>query len=257
MSARCQRDRKGAMDVAAAEEDLRRFIRLLQARAEAVNVSRRSAYFDAATDDRLARASAEINEWRTVIEAIAEDVGVEYLEAIQDGLETGIAGKAIGPCQRLLGALTKQERIEAIRGPRGPKLAAARMHPWVWQPAAKAWDAGHRRDAIQRASTSVFDTELRSKVGRFQVKTLDLVGHVFSDQDPKPGDVRLRIPGYVKGTPEWTDAHTGTRDLGLGCVRAIRNLTTHGLDEPNEPVALEALPPISETPHSRSLKVPS
>jgi hypothetical protein len=77
------------------------------------------------------------------------------------------------------------------------------------------------------------------------MKTLDLVGHVFNADDPRPGDVRLRIPGFEKGTPEWTDAHTGTRNLGLGSVAAIRNLTTHGLDEPSESAALEALAVLS------------
>jgi hypothetical protein len=145
----------------------------------------------------------------------------------------------------LLGILGGRARREEVLGPVGPSLSATRMHPWVWQPATAQWDVGHRRDAVQRASTSVFDMELPSKVGRTDMRTLDLVGHVFNVDPPGPGDVRLRLPGFVKGTPEWIDAHKGARDFGLGCVAAIRNLITHSLDEPTEPVALEALGALS------------
>jgi hypothetical protein len=145
----------------------------------------------------------------------------------------------------LLGKLRGRARREEVMGDTGPSLAASKMHPWVWQPAVTQWDAGHRRDAVHRASVSVFDTELPSKVNRGNMKTLDLVGHVFNVSDPGPGEVRLRIPGYSKGTPEWTDAHKGARDIGLGCVAAIRNITTHSLDEPTQQVALEALAVLS------------
>jgi hypothetical protein len=57
--------------------------------------------------------------------------------------------------------------------------------------------------------------------------------------------VRLRLPGYIPDTREWTDLYEGLRDFGRGCYRAIRNLTTHDLDEPTVPVALEALASLS------------
>jgi hypothetical protein len=153
-----------------------------------------------------------------------------------------LASDAMG---ELLGILKGRARREEVLGPTGPSLSASRMHPWVWQSATAQWDVGHRRDAVQRASTSVFDMELPSKVGRTDMKTLALVGHVFNVEPPAAGDVRLRLPGFVKGTPEWIDAHKGARDFGLGCVAAIRNLITHSLDEPPEPVALEALGALS------------
>jgi Protein of unknown function (Hypoth_ymh) len=94
-------------------------------------------------------------------------------------------------------------------------------------------------------ATAVFDTELRSKVDRYDMKTLDLVGHVFDVSNPKPGDVRLRFARHTKGTPEWNDAHAGIRDFGKGCVAAIRNVFTHGLHEPEPADALEALAALS------------
>jgi hypothetical protein len=73
----------------------------------------------------------------------------------------------------------------------------------------------------------------------------DLIGHVFDPREPGPGEVRLRIPGYPPGTREWIDLYEGLREFGKGCYRVIRNLTTHDLNEPNAPVALEALASLS------------
>jgi Protein of unknown function (Hypoth_ymh) len=131
-----------------------------------------------------------------IVEAIAREVGLQQPERLRLWKILAERGEAVNAANELLGMVNGRERWGVVFGPSGPSLVASRMHPWVWQPAAKQWDAGHRRDAIQRAATQVFDTELRSKVSRYDMQPLDLVGHVFSDQDPGPGDVRLRIPGY-------------------------------------------------------------
>ncbi len=159
--------------------------------------------------------------------------------------EVGACQHAIAACDQLVGLLKAQVRRREVMAPDPPGLAAAQLHPWVYDVAVDQWVAGHRRDALQRAATNVFDRELRAKVGRHDMQAPDLVGHVFDVKDPAPSDVRLRIPGYIKGTPEWRDVHAGTRDFGKGCAQAIRNLYTHGLDEPNEVVAFEALAALS------------
>jgi hypothetical protein len=190
-------------------------------------------------DDLTAQVVANLD----LVMEIAEKAGLHDPERIRSWNQGhSLATNAIG---ELLGILGGRARREEVMGTVGPSLSASRMHPWVWQPATAQWDVGHRRDAVQRASTSVFDMELPSKAGRTDMKTLDLVGHVFNVDPPGPGDVRLRLPGFVRGTPEWIDAHKGARDFGLGCVAAIRNLITHSLDEPTEPVALEALGALS------------
>lgn len=142
------------VDMQAAEEDLRRFIGLLEASSQ---MDIESWSRNVQVDSRKSRqVRAEINEWRPVIEAYAREIGPDYLEALRVGLDSA-NGAGIPAAQRLLGAMTKQERIDAVIGQQGPKLAAVGMHQWVWVPAAPAWDVGHRRDAVQRACTSVFD----------------------------------------------------------------------------------------------------
>jgi hypothetical protein len=231
------------MDVEAACGDLERFMGVLGVMEQVeTNVF---SELGISEDVGYMAARSEVNLNRSVIEAIAEDFGSDYPVRIRNALNDGPASQALMICQQLFGAITKVDRIKAIVGTPGPKLAAVGMHPWVWIPAAKQWDEGNRRDAIQRACTSVFDTELRSKANRYDMQTLDLVGHVFNITDPSPGDVRLRLPGYDKATPEWRDVHKGARDFGLGCVAAIRNLVTHGLDEPEQDTALEVLASLS------------
>jgi hypothetical protein len=64
----------------------------------------------------------------------------------------GERGEAVNAANELLGIVNGRQRWEDVFGPSGPSLVASRMHPWVWQPAAKQWDSGHRRDAIPSPS---------------------------------------------------------------------------------------------------------
>jgi len=142
-----------------------------------------------------------MNRQLALIEAIARQVDPEIAPKIREHLRSGQDQAIVDACDVLLGALDRQQDIAAIVGPTGPELAASQLHEWVWSAAAKQWDDGHRRDAIQRACTTVFDQELRSKVQRYDMKTSDLLGLVFNVNEPRSGEVRLRIPGFDKGTP--------------------------------------------------------
>jgi hypothetical protein len=51
--------------------------------------------------------------------------------------------------QQLAGLLSSLEEAEQILGPRGPKLSAASLHPWIWNAAVSLWDNGYRREAVQ------------------------------------------------------------------------------------------------------------
>ena len=61
--------------------------------------------------------------------AITTEIGFEQIDDLKATLAGNDAGKALAPCQRLLGTITKQDRIDALVGPKGPRLEAARMHP--------------------------------------------------------------------------------------------------------------------------------
>jgi hypothetical protein len=119
----------------------------------------------------------------------------------------------------------------------------------VWGPAATLWDNGHRRAAVQAAASTLFDTEIPAKLERGQDTRggADLVGQAFSIKPPDATAARLRLPGYDKVLKEkdWVNAHEGAMHLGQGCAQLIRNLSSHGLTEPNEQEALEMLGALS------------
>src|ERR1035437_7485184 len=151
-------------------------------------------------------------------------------------------------CQELRGAILGRQDVEEILGPQGPQLAAAQLHPWVWDHAANLWSDGHRRSAVQAAATGLFDSHIPAKLGR-QRETKkggkDLMGQAFSDKPPEQGAPRRRFTDITEGTPEWTSAHDGAMKLGQGAAQAIRNLATHDPAEPDEQDALEMLAVLS------------
>lgn len=144
----------------------------------------------------------------------------------------------------LMGTLESEEEVDDLLGPAGPHISAGRLHPWVWGPAASLWDDGHRRAAIQAASTQL-DLALQAKLNRFDVGGTDLVTQSFTVEAPEVGKPRLRFRGLQPGTDIFKSAHEGAMHFGRGCFMAIRNLATHDLTEPEEQVALELLAALS------------
>jgi hypothetical protein len=75
--------------------------------------------------------------------------------------------------QQLAGLLDSHEEAERILGPVGPKLAAANLHPWIWNAAVDLWDDGHLREAVQAAAVALFDSHLPAKLGQFRVPAVN------------------------------------------------------------------------------------
>ena len=152
----------------------------------------------------------------------------------------------------LLARLRGREREEQILGETGPKMAAAKMHPWVWDHAAGLWDDGHPRAAVQQAATAIFDSHLPAKLGVVKggrgSDPQALVG-AFKSEAPTEATPRLRLPGFIEGTQDWTNAHEGAQHLGLACTKLVRNLGTHSVDEPEDQEALEELAMLSRFAH--------
>ena len=59
--------------------------------------------------------------------------------------------QALHASWHLAGRLSSIGEEERILGPLQPKLAAANLHPWIWNAAIDLWDDGHRREAVQAA----------------------------------------------------------------------------------------------------------
>lgn len=187
-----------------------------------------------------------------LIDRIVEEVDPRYGALFRTPVPSGYSWEhknRFDAAQQAAGALGTASLEEAIFGIRGPKLAAANMHRWVWDHAASYWDDGYRRAAIQEAATAIYDHYLPSKLKRNQDTNggADLIGQAFSDKSPEPGIARLRLPGYDRVTREkdWTSAHAGAMRLGQGAAFYIRNLVTHNTDEPSEQEGLEMLATLS------------
>ncbi|MEY2447044.1 MAG: hypothetical protein QOH79_520 [Acidimicrobiaceae bacterium] len=140
--------------------------------------------------------------------------------------------------------LQAEERARIFPPPAGPRIQADQLHPTVWEAAKLLWSGGHRRAAIQAAGTAV-DTQLQAKLNRYDKSGTDLVTLAFKLDPAKPGESRLRLPGYPTGSEAYKSAHQGAMNFGQGCMLAIRNIATHDLDEPSEQVALERLAALS------------
>jgi Protein of unknown function (Hypoth_ymh) len=147
--------------------------------------------------------------------------------------------------QELAGHLGSLEEAQRILGPTGPHLAAARLHPWIWNAAVSLWDGGHRREAVQAAAQALLDSHLPAKLGVPAARSAkDLVTQAFSTDPPAAGKPRLRLADYPDRSASWTSQHEGAQFFGMGCAQLIRNLVTHGA-QPDEQTALEQLAALS------------
>lgn len=141
-------------------------------------------------------------------------------------------------------SILAQGEVNRFLGGGGPTLAATSMHPWVWDAAKSAWEAGNFDDAVDAAARNV-NSRLRAKVQRRDVGEGDLVSQVFSD---KPGDAdnpRLRLPiGSAIGAKTEASIYAGVIAFGRGLFQAVRNPLAHeapGAMEISEQEALESL----------------
>jgi hypothetical protein len=80
----------------------------------------------------------------------------------------------------------RQEEIEHHLGDVGPKLAAASLHPWVWEAARSLWSSGHYAQAVTSAAISI-NGFLQKKVNRRDVAEAELVSM------ERPAPVRIFV----------------------------------------------------------------
>ena len=223
------------MDSARALEKVEEYIALLRAYESTDVVVGRPIPPEAA------RVRTEVNEGRDLILNIVDQVGPEHRHAIARGPDLSPTS-AVGPTERLAGAIRSIEEAEEILGPQGPQLSASELHPWVWEEAAPRWDAGFYRDAVQAAATRIFDVELPRKLGvRPSRNPADLFAAFAPDKST--GTV-LRFP-IDEDDPSWASVHREPSWVGQGAVGAIRNPRLHDLTVREDQVALEELAALS------------
>lgn len=117
------------------------------------------------------------------------------------------------------------------------------LHRAVSEAAARPWQDGYRRHAVQAAATAI-EAALKIKLGVFDQNFATLVT-AFTAKEPTEHMPRLRFADVgPAGSDSWTNAHDGAAAFGRGCVMRIRNLYTHE-GEASEQEDLEALSALS------------
>ncbi len=142
--------------------------------------------------------------------------------------------------QRAITQLEREAEISEKLGDNAPLLDAARLHPWVWEGARSLWQSGHYREAVRAASVKV-NAETQNKLGRRDISETALFQSAYSNDEPKPGQPRLRLPDDDGGKTALS-ARRGVMAFAEGCYAGLRNPASHDpLEELPETEALEQL----------------
>ncbi len=163
-------------------------------------------------DVRLKQSYSRVHEQLPLISRIAARADAEIAAALKVHTGGWPFYKVKDAARQLAGLLDSVEEAERILGPVGPKLAAANLHPWIWNAAVNLWDDGHRREAVQAAAMALFDSHLPAKLGvPAKPSAKDLVAQAFSTDPSAAGSPRLRLDDYPDPSPSWTSQHEGAR----------------------------------------------
>lgn len=175
-----------------------------------------------------------------VIQAMGEQELAAKAAEHEEGLDGGHPfTQARVAIVEAIAILAQREELAEITGPAGPQLVASEMHPVIWGSAARLWDDGHIRPAVQTAATAL--EGLLQAVAGPAVSGENLAA-LFSPLDPAPGAPRLRIRELDPASKTWKSAHEGAAALVRGASMGIRNLVSHpGSDAPEPAEALEML----------------
>lgn len=143
--------------------------------------------------------------------------------------------------------VAQREELAEIVGPVGPRLSASELHPTIWGAAAKLWDDGHHRAAVQ-TSAAALEGMLQATAGP-GVSGENLAA-LFSTAEPAAGSPRLRLRNVDSASRTWRSAHEGAAALVRGAFLGVRNLVSHpGWPDPDQREALEMLAVLSYVAH--------
>jgi hypothetical protein len=124
---------------------------------------------------------------------------------------------------------------------------ASELHPAIWGAAARLWDDGHIRQAVQTAAAAL--EGLLQGIAGPGLSGENLAG-LFSTTDPTPGSPRLRLRNVAPASKTWKSAHEGAAALVRGAFMGVRNLVSHpGWPDPSSREAIEMLAVLSYVAH--------
>ncbi|MFJ7215069.1 TIGR02391 family protein [Amycolatopsis sp. NPDC098790] len=184
---------------------------------------------------------------RDVIAAMGETPLADKVVEKSEGMHGHPFTQARLAIVEALAILSQRAELAEIVGPVGPRLSASELHPVIWGAAARLWDDGHHRAAVQTAATA-FEGLLQSVAGP-NVSGENL-GLLFSTKDPAAGSPRLRIRKLDPSSKTWNSVHEGAAALVRGTFMGVRNLVSHpGWPDPSPREALEMLATLSYVAH--------
>lgn len=191
---------------------------------------------------RLEQLFSEINSAVPTVREIVKLLNPDLVERIKPPAHMLGASGAGSAAEQALGILRDQEEWKANLAPDAPSVVADQFHPVVWNAASAIWDTGQYRVAVQQGAVSL-SAHIGARAGSSLTERA-LVNQVFSKDAPRPGQVRLHMPGD-KTTDNWRSRQEGLHLLAQGAFAGIRNVATHTNDEWTEQVALEHLAVLS------------
>lgn len=131
-----------------------------------------------------------------------------------------------GPTEaEILSEASGVDFLDLGKDPIGPVLPIDLLDPVVFHAAISHWLAGHYRSAVGDAGIAV-NRFVQQRLSRTDISDRDLMSHAFSEDDPKPGEKRLRCPGNPK-SESVRSQQQGAKLFSMGCYAAFRNPANH------------------------------
>jgi Protein of unknown function (Hypoth_ymh) len=144
--------------------------------------------------------------------------------------------------RKALGALRDRAEVDERLTPQAPELVADQLHPMIWGSAAQTWDTDLYRVSVAQAALSLA-THIKARA-KSKLTDRKLMQEVFAPDRPRPGSVRLHLPGEPD-EDTWKFRQTGLRPLAQGAYLGIRNVAAHDDAQWSEEEAMEYLAVLS------------
>jgi hypothetical protein len=95
---------------------------------------------------------SQIHQELPLVALIAARADPELAVKLKEGSYGWPHHRTMEAARQLAGLLDSIEAAKQILGSVGPNLAAANLHPWIWNAAVDLWDDGHLKEAVQAAT---------------------------------------------------------------------------------------------------------
>ena len=144
--------------------------------------------------------------------------------------------------RQALGILDDRDEWSVRLAPDSPSLVADRLHPLIWAAASSVWGTGQYRVAVHQAAVAL-SARIKART-ESHLNDRELVAQVLAPEPPKPGQVRLHLPGNREDRT-WQSRQQGLHLIAQGAYAGIRNIAVHDDVEWSEHEALEHLAVLS------------